>query len=461
MNSKSRIIALLLALTLVFAFALTACTSDSPSTGDPTPAEDPTPGGEDPTPGGEDPTPGGEDPTPADISGDLEVWNIWTNPDETNAKAWEIVLAAYKEDFPNVNVNVVATENEAFKTKISAAMSAGELPDVFFGWGPAQIQPFVEAGKVLALDEYLDDEYMANVPAISLDNFTFDGKVYGLSMYEWAATLYCNTEMFTEVGATIPTTYAELVDAIEKFKAAGITPISVGGKDGWPAMFFQNAMAIRTAGAPAIQEMLEGTRSFNDPAIVKSAQYVLDMVAMGAFDPGTLALTEADASGMFRQGVVPMTYLGEWLAGGFQDPEQSDVVDKVVAVRFPATDDGQDPTQIAGGATDCFCIAADTENAELAVHFLKYVTAMMSEQSYAIGGTVPTRIFDKSQYTDIDPLAQQISDFSSAATGKVLAWDTFLVGEDAEKHKSLCQQLFATEITAEQFAEEMAKLQED
>lgn len=465
MNSKSRIIALLLALTLVFVFALTACTSDSPSTGDPTPAEDPTPGGEDPTPGGEDPTPGGEDPTPddpaSDLSGTLEVWNIWTNPIETNAKAWDEVLQAYKDSHPNVTVEVTSTENEAFKTQIVTSMSADEIPDVFFGWGPAQIQPFVEAGKILALDEYLDDEYMSTVADGSLDSFTFDGKVYGLSMYQWAGTFYCNEEMFAQVGAALPTTYELLLDAIEKFKAEGIVPIAVGGKDGWPAMFFQNIMAIRTAGAPVIQEMLEGTRSFNDPAIVKSAQYVLDLVELGAFDPGTLALSEGDAAAMFNQGQSPMYYLGEWMAAGFNDPDVSTVGGKVVAMNFPAIPDAVDNTHMLGGATDCFCVAADTADKELAADFVKYVTKAMSEKSFEIGGTTPTRIFDQAPYLDgIDEVSKQIADFSGASTGKVLAWDTFLVGADAEAHKSLCQQLFAGSITAEAFAEEMAKLQE-
>jgi raffinose/stachyose/melibiose transport system substrate-binding protein len=431
---KRKPIALLLAATMLLAFTLAACQSASPGSG-----------------GGSE---GG-------ASGKLEVWDIWTNPDETNTIAWQTVKQMYKDANPDVEVTYVSTENEAFKTKISTAMSAGEIPDVFFGWGPAQIQPFVEAGKVLALDEYLDDAYMSNLYGGTLTNFTFDNKVYGLSMYQWAAPLYCNQEMFDQVGAAIPTTYTELTDAIAKFTAAGIVPIAVGAKDGWPAMFFQNIMAIRTAGAENVQQMLEGKKSFNDPAIVKSAQYVLDLVAMGAFDPGSLALSEVDATAMFNQGQVPMYYLGDWLVGGFVNPETSAVAGKVVAVNFPATDDGQDSTQMMGGATDCFCVAADTEDKQLAADYVKFVTKAMSEQSFAVGGTSPTRNFDQEPYLEnIDPLAKQIMDFSAKSTGAVLAWDTFLVGEDAEKHKSLCQQLFAAEITAQTFAEEMAKLQE-
>ena len=60
---------------------------------------------------------------------------------------------------------------------------------------------------------------------------------------------------------------------------------------------------------------------------------------------------------------------------------------------------------------------------------------------------------------EVSPLVQNIIDFASKSTGAVLAWDTFLSGEAAERHKSLVQEIFAGQLTPEDFATEMAKLQ--
>lgn len=114
----------------------------------------------------------------------LNVWNLWTTESDANAKSFNIVLKQWQALHPDVDVVIDATENEAYKTKIKTAMAANEVPDVFFAWGGGFAKPFVEAGQVLALDDYLADGTKDRLLGGALDNVTYDGKTYGLTFIQ-------------------------------------------------------------------------------------------------------------------------------------------------------------------------------------------------------------------------------------------------------------------------------------
>ena len=389
----------------------------------------------------------------------LNVWHLWTTESDANAKSFNIVLKQWQELHPDVEVVIDATENEAYKTKLKTAMAANEVPDVFFAWGGGFAKPFVEAGQVLALDEYLADGTGDRLLGGALDNVTYGGQTYGLTFIQWVGTLYCNKEMFDANGVAIPTTNDELLAAVEAFKAKGIVPFTVGAKDGWPAMFYQNVYAVRTAGAALSNEALSGATTFNAPEFVASAKYLDDLVKAGAFHPGALALTYDEAKIPFLSGQVPMIYQGSWLAGEIQDPALSQVVDKVIAVNWPGIADGKgEATQILGGAIDSLMVSNNAKDKELAVEFVKYITENMSRESFRLGAGIATWKIDMTGI-EVSALVQNIIDFASKSTGSVLAWDTFLSGEAAERHKSLVQEIFAGQKTPEEFAAEMEKLQ--
>ncbi len=389
----------------------------------------------------------------------LTVWHLWTTDSDANAKSFSKVLKDWQALHPDVEVEIDATENEAYKTKIKTAIAANEAPDVFFAWGGGFAKPFAEAGALLPLDDYLNDGTKDRLTGGALDNFTYNGKAYGLPFIMWVGTLYCNKEMFEANNITLPTTNEELLAAAQGFKDKGIVPISVGAKDGWPAMFFQNVYAVRTAGAEGSNTALAGETSFDLPEFVQSAKYLDDLVKAGAFDPGALALTYDEAKMPFLNGEVPMLYIGSWLAAEVQDEKLSQVKDKIVALNWPSITDGKgDANEILGGSIDSLMVSNNAKDKDLAVEFVKYVTENMSKESFRLGAGIATWKFDMTDI-EVDPLVQQIIDIANKSPGATLAWDTFLEGEAAEKHKSLVQQIFAGQITPEDFAKEMAKLQ--
>jgi len=397
-----------------------------------------------------------------ELTGEITVWDIWPNEEDTNSRAWIALLPEFRAAYPNVTVNVDSTENEAYKTKFATAQAANVFPDVFFGWGPASPRELVAANMLLPLDDYLEADYKNDILPGTLDAFTFDGKIYGLTMFRWAGALYCNTELFEAHGIKLPETYDELFTAIEQFNAVGIVPIALPAFDAWTVAFFQHIMAIRYVGAENINLMLRGEKSFNDPGIIKSAQALLDLVDANAFDASALAMNYADVITGFLQGRYPMFYMGDWLIGEVMDPELSSITDKVVCINFPGVGGSYDD-QILGGSTDGFMVNANSANVEVAVEFVKWMTARMPERGHAIGGAIPTRSnFDVAQYAgNLPPIRVGLAEFASKASGSTLAWDTFLPEVPRDRMLSMLQQLVGKQITAVEFAENMAAVMEE
>jgi raffinose/stachyose/melibiose transport system substrate-binding protein len=215
-------------------------------------------------------------------------------------------------------------------------------------------------------------------------------------------------------------------------------------------------------GAADVNAMLNGEKSFNDPRIVQSAQALLDLVARGAFDANALASGEQEVTARFKAGEFPMYYLGDWLVSGIENPDESAVVGKIVAVNFPGVG-GQYDDQVLGGATDGFMVNAKTAQPDAAVEFLKWTTARLPEQSYKLGGTIPTRSnFNMGDYSaNLPPLSVNIADFASKSSGSTLAWDTFLPEVPRDRMLGMLQELVGNQITAEAFAANMAAVCEE
>ncbi|MBN2657642.1 MAG: extracellular solute-binding protein [Spirochaetales bacterium] len=404
---------------------------------------------------------GGQEDKAADGKTTVTVWTLWTETtDDANAVAFRKALETAKTDLPNIIIEHDAAENEAYKTKIKTAMAADEVPDVFFAWGAGFVKPFVDAGKVMPLDSYLADGTADRIKGGANTNFMFSGKTYGLTFTQWVASLYCNKALFDKYGLKIPETYDDLMTAVKVFNENGVIPITVGEKDKWPGMFWQNAFAIRTAGADMSNKALSGEASFNTPDFVESARLLSDLVAAGGFVDGALGLDYNEGGALFLEGQAAMYYMGDWFAGDIASAE-SGIVDSVVAAKFPTIPDGKgDATQFLGGSIDGLCVSEASENKDAAAAVAKYLMEQVSRNLVAAGSGIPTWNTDGVVSSGSNPVVDQIKANIADSTGYVLAWDTFLSGADADDHKNYVAELFGQTMTPEAFAAAMQEMNE-
>lgn len=389
----------------------------------------------------------------------LDLWQIWATDSDPNKAPMEKVIKSWNDSHENVKIKVDVIASESYKTKIKTAVSANEAPDIFFTWGAGFSQPFVDAGKVLPLDEYLNDGIKDKMINGTLDNLTYDGKVYGLPFSVAVGTFYCNEELFEENNLQIPQTYSELLEVSKAFREKGITPFTVGEKNRWPGMFYYDILALREGGAQLSNDALAGKASYEDPALVAAAGKLGELVEADAFNDGAVGLSRDEAEIPFFQGEIPMYYNGSWVASTIER-DDSPVKGKIVAVRFPIIEGAAgNENEFLGGVTDTFMISANTEYKEESVEALKFISENLSTELY-LAGVLPAWKVEVDE-TNINPLTRQIKDIVNGATGFVPAWDVYLTGADADAHKDLVQEIFAEQITAEEFGERMQKINED
>jgi raffinose/stachyose/melibiose transport system substrate-binding protein len=387
----------------------------------------------------------------------LKLWHIWATDSEASKKPFEKALSQWNRENPDCVIEAEATENETYKTKIRTAVAVNEAPDIFYDWGAGFAKPFVEAGKVLPLDEYLEDGTKEKLIQGSLDHFTYDGKIYALPIYMIAGVFYCNQELFDRCGIKIPETYDELLEAVKSFKQNGVTPMTVGEKDGWPGIFYQNILAIRTAGTKLCNQALNKEASFDRPEFTESARLLTELIKAGAFDNHCMDLTRDESEADFKNGKAAMYYNGSWVAGSL-NREDCPVRGKIVVRNFPVVGNGGgDREGFLGGAIDTFMISSGTRYKEEAARALKTIDESFCRESYLSGAGIPAWKLDVEE-TQVNPLAADISRMLKNSPGYVLAWDTFLTAPETQIHINLVADLFAGRRTPEEFSAEMQKL---
>lgn len=169
----------------------------------------------------------------------LTMWHIWSQTTmDANGRIIQDTVEEWNKANPNVQIKVEAVENERYKAKIKTAFAVNELPDIFYSWGGGFSKPFIESGKVLNLNEYMDKDTKDKINKDMLNNVTYDNNIYGLPMTLSVGTFYCNTKLFSQANIKVPENYDEFLDAIKAFRNKGITPLLVGEKDNWTGILY-------------------------------------------------------------------------------------------------------------------------------------------------------------------------------------------------------------------------------
>ena len=125
-----------------------------------------------------------------------------------------------------------------------------------------------------------------------------------------------------------------------------------GAKDLWPAMFYYDILALRTAGPQLCNDALNKNASFDSPEFIDAARRLVELTKAGAFGENPLGLSYDNGNIMFAEGKAAMLFNGNWVAG-IVEGDSSKVKGKIVAVKFPLIDGGKGSfTDYLGGAGD-------------------------------------------------------------------------------------------------------------
>ncbi|MBQ9664758.1 MAG: extracellular solute-binding protein [Oscillospiraceae bacterium] len=383
----------------------------------------------------------------ADDEVTLTLWSIATESDSSH-QAFVDGIAAFEAEHPGVKIEHVTTENEAYKTKIKAAMSSGEgLPDIFFTWGMGFLGEFVNAGRVYCVDDDYAN-YADELPEAMTVNVRYDGKMYGVPYTMSLVTLYANMDLLAQVGYDdIPATYEDMIDCCEALKAAGIIPFGVSGKELWCLSEYVEPLVIKSVGGQALRDMYNGEASWNNEGVVKAIEAFEGMVENEYFDPSAAALGNDEVKNNFIAGKYAFYQNGSWNNKDIGEQAQFNVK----AGTFPVLDDSIPLYSMIGGPNNTLAVTESSQNKELAVEAAFFLAKFMSDADYKSGANLPCWAADPD--AEVNDLIQAAADMASKAEDMVLFGDNFLSADAANTYLDYIGLAYAGDVTPTEYVE--------
>ena len=391
---------------------------------------------------------------PTDEQITLNMWCIATESD-SNRHAYEAAIAEMAEKYPNITLNWEAFENQSYKTKIKAAVSANEMPDIFFTWSCAFLGDFVDAGKVYCLDDVYP-KFASELPENMLGNTTYDGKHYGVPTTMNIVGLFANMDLLAEVGYTeVPGTYEEFIACCDALKAKGIIPFGCAGKETWCVTEYLESVIEKSVGADTLNDIFLGRDTWNNPDVAAAVDTFQTLVNNGYFDPSGIGLTNDEVKNNFIAGKYAFYMNGTWNCADFAS--NAEFLPKVKVAEFPVINaDKAKLGQLIGGPSDTLAVAASSPNAEIAAEYAMELGKLICHYGYLDGCGLPawTPYGDTST---INPLTQTVADICANADTFVLFGDTAMDADSANTYLSYVDQVYGCQVNGDQFIEGLAK----
>ncbi|MFH9673957.1 ABC transporter substrate-binding protein [Streptomyces sp. NPDC017405] len=284
-----------------------------------------------------------------------------------------------------------------YQQKLQTIINTPQAPDVFFNWGGGSIQPFVKAGLLLPLDDFvkkdpnLDDKFLPSV----YNSAVIDGKPYGVPMRgTQPVLLFSNKNVLAKAGVKQPQTWDELLDAVRKLKSAGVTPIALGGGDQWPTLMWFEYLYDRVAGPELFQKALGGDKdAWASPDSKKALGMIKQLVDAGAFGKNydSVKYTNGASPALVAQGKAGFELMGSWYYSQQQEDAKDFAAKGLGYSTFPTVPGGKGaPTNVVGNTNNFYSVLKKTKHPEAVAKFLKLMYSDQFVEAQLSIGNLPT-----------------------------------------------------------------------
>ncbi len=361
--------------------------------------------------------------------GDVTM-TFWHNSTTGEGKQyWEDTVAAFEDANPGVTIEIQAIQNEDMDGKLQTALNSGSGPDIFLARGGGKLADVVEAGQAMDITDLISDETKAAVGDGAFSAFTIDDKVYGMPVSVLPGGIYYSKDLFEQAGITdTPKTFAELNDAVDKLKAAGIEPIALGAKDAWPAAHWYYFFALRECSLDTMNEAAANL-TFTDECWVRAGEDLEEFAATEPFNQGFLTTSAqqgaGSSAGLVANHQAAMELMGAWNVGVISDltPDRKPLAD-LGWFPFPAVEGGDgDPTAMMGGV-DGFSCGADAPSQ--CVDFLNFFMQKEYQEKYSVAFSTLPASKEAQGVVESPALKDVLASYNDA--GYVILWLDTLYG---------------------------------
>nr|WP_309100539.1 extracellular solute-binding protein [Fredinandcohnia onubensis] len=382
----------------------------------------------------------------------VKMMHLW--PEGSSNAQFTIVddiIKAYEEENPDVDIQTEILGNEQYKEKIKVLSASNELPDVGITWAAGYMKPFVDGNMFAPLDDIVEkDKFVAG----TLDAFSVEEKTYALPLELNITPVYYNKEIFEKYNLESPKTYDEFLNVVETLVDNGVTPITLGNKDRWTGSMWYMYLADRIGGPEALNNAINRTGTFEDPALVKAAEEIENLVKMDAFVKGFNGLSNDEAKGYFMNEQAAMYLMATWELPNYTTTPDVDqeFKDKIGYFKFPTYEGGKgDIDSYVGGPGVGLFVSEQSKVKDEAKEFVSYLVDEWGKRSVVDAGVIPATVVDTSN-GDLHPMYIDILNDLGKASNLTLYADVQMSAGVADVHLNQIQALFGGQTTPEEFA---------
>ena len=286
------------------------------------------------------------------------------------------IIKQFETAHPNITIHNVPMQNELFKTKVTPALRGNSPPDIFQQWGSGQQATQVQSGKLADISSDVSPWISSlGTPATEWQT---NGKWYGVPYDLHVVGFWYRKDLFQQAGiSSPPTTIAQLESDDATLRAHGITPITVGSKDGWPDAFWWEYFAVRECSQSTITQAMSGV-SLSAPCFTKASADLDAFMKTNPFQTGFLATPAQSVPNssvaLLANGKAAMELQGDWDPGaGAGLTSDKNLFAKLGWFPFPSVPGGAgDPKAVLGGGDGYSCTTGASEPA--CAEFLQFLT---------------------------------------------------------------------------------------
>lgn len=318
----------------------------------------------------------------------LTIW-WWGQQEANGASQWmNQAVKDFEAVHPNVKIKTVLQTTNGLYPAFEAAAKAKNGPDIEYLWGGINTLSEAWNGYLAPIDQYIPKSEWSHY--LNWQEDYNGGHLWSAPWYTQPSfPILYNKTLFKKAGldpSKPPTTWTEFLHDASVLKAHGITPISMGAKDGFLGGWLFSVMGDQNLNSvnELIQAQVKG--NINQPLYTDWLTKIDELNKAGYINSDATSLELYQGQALFTQGKAAMTWVAGSAVKTFVDQVGKDNVGIMLTPQFGT---GKMAGTI-GDTSQTLAITSFSPNKQLAAEFIEFAHSPKEMKAFYDGtGSVP------------------------------------------------------------------------
>jgi raffinose/stachyose/melibiose transport system substrate-binding protein len=378
----------------------------------------------------------------------LVMWGPEQITEPLIAELWNGLKADFEAANPGVTVEFMPPTGTISNGAVQAAIQSNAGPDVILtNSGIARVTTVVDAKLIAPLTaDYTSRGWGKQIYPWLFDELNRQraGEIYEVPDGLDVLGVWYHEDMFAENGWTIPATYGEFLELMQKVKDKGIMPIAIGPRTAGSAGHLFGNMLQSASGTEAVGRVLSGELPWTDPSMQLGAVRLRELVDKGLIDKQMAGLDLDGASRLWFNKRAAMFVAGPWFTANARKADYD-----LANAGFAAMPSDLGAGKPTGGVGWSWMIPANSKQPELARKWIDFILSepVMKKRAES---TSSTMLYPRALAGVTPPTAILGEIFAAAENGVGYNPSVYLPASVVDTYFQVIQGIIAAQITGEE-----------